>query len=113
MVASEDKNIRFFQIDGDKNEKIMSESYTFMNLTFRYFLWYKSLPLTLHLSILALVLCGLTGVRFNEMSIDSAAFLGNGTEVVVGGRKPFFFSYDTTSGAISKIPGESAAANST
>lgn len=28
MVASEDKNIRFFQVDGDKNEKIMSESCT-------------------------------------------------------------------------------------
>lgn len=69
--------------------------------------------ITLHICILALVLCGLTGVRFNEMSIDSAAFLGNGTEVVVGGRKPFFFSYDTTSGAISKIPGESAAAHRT
>jgi hypothetical protein len=69
------------------------------------------MSLILPLSALALVRCGLTGVRFNEMSIDSAAFLGNGTEVVVGGRKPFFFSYDTTSGAISKIPGESTAAH--
>ena len=51
------------------------------------------------------------GVKFNEMSITCAAFLGEGfgtragSEVVVSGRKPYFFSYDTTTGSVNKVPG--------
>ena len=51
------------------------------------------------------------GVKFNEMSITCAAFVGEGfgtkagSEVVVSGRKPYFFSYDTTTGSVNKVPG--------
>ena len=68
MVASGDKHLRFFRIDGDKNEKQLS-------------------------------------VKFNDMSITCAAFLGCSSEVVVSGRKPFFYSYDTASGLVTKLPG--------
>lgn len=74
LVAGEDKHMRFFKIDGEKNEKQLS-------------------------------------VRLNDMSIQQAAFrrcgLGNNnnTEVLACGRKPFFYSYDTESGNVAKIPG--------
>lgn len=44
-------------------------------------------------------------VKFNDMSISNAAFLGSSTEVVLSGRKPFFYGYDTESGHVSKYPG--------
>lgn len=68
MVASGDKHLRFFRIDGEKNEKQLS-------------------------------------VKFSDMSITCAAFLGCSSEVVVSGRKPFFYSYDTASGLVTKLPG--------
>ena len=43
-------------------------------------------------------------VCFSDMRIACAAFLGATSEVVVGGRKPFFYTYDTASGAVSKLP---------
>lgn len=41
------------------------------------------------------------------MSIKFAEFVGDPTsgEVIVGGRKPFFYSYDTVTGRTVKIPG--------
>lgn len=74
MVAGEDKHLRFFKIDGEKNEKQLS-------------------------------------VRLNDMSVQQAAFRrsgagnNNNTEVLACGRKPFFYSYDTESGNVAKIPG--------
>lgn len=78
LVAGEDKHMRFFKIDGEKNEKQLS-------------------------------------VRLNDMSIQQAAFRrtggasvgssNNSTEVLACGRKPFFYSYDTESGNVAKIPG--------
>lgn len=47
-------------------------------------------------------------VRFNDMSIKTAEFLGGAKgagEVIVGGRRPYFYSYDVGSGSITKIPG--------
>ena len=62
--------MRFFKIDGEKNEKQLS-------------------------------------VRLNDMSIQNAVFRKNssGSEVLACGRKPFFYSYDTVSGNVAKIPG--------
>lgn len=66
--------MRFFKIDGEKNEKQLS-------------------------------------VRLNDMSVQNAVFRrtgagnNNNTEVLACGRKPFFYSYDTESGNVSKIPG--------
>lgn len=68
MVGGMDKHLRFFRIDGEKNEKQLS-------------------------------------VKFNDMAIQSASFIGNTAEVIVGGRKPFFYSYDTITGNVLKIPG--------
>jgi U3 small nucleolar RNA-associated protein 18 len=68
MVGGMDKHLRFFRIDGEKNEKQLS-------------------------------------VKFNDMAIQSASFIGNTAEVVLGGRKPFFYSYDTITGNVLKIPG--------
>lgn len=77
LVAGEDKYMRFFKIDGEKNEKQLS-------------------------------------VRLNDMSVQNAVFRtssssGSGnssaTEVIACGRKPFFYSYDTVSGNVAKIPG--------
>mmetsp|Transcript_27975 Transcript_27975/g.47883 ORF Transcript_27975/g.47883 Transcript_27975/m.47883 type:complete len:541 (-) Transcript_27975:91-1713(-) len=70
LVAGEDKHMRFFKIDGEKNEKQLS-------------------------------------VRLNDMSIQNAVFRKNssGSEVLACGRKPFFYSYDTVSGNVAKIPG--------
>lgn len=46
------------------------------------------------------------GVRFGDMSISDASFVGKSLEqVVVVGRKPFFYTYDISSGKSLKIPG--------
>ena len=44
------------------------------------------------------------------MSIKVAEFLNgpggkNNGEVIVGGRRPYFYSYDTASGSLIKVPG--------
>ncbi len=46
-----------------------------------------------------------SGVRFNDMKVANARFLGTSAEVAVSGRKPYFYVYDTLSGGMSKIPG--------
>jgi U3 small nucleolar RNA-associated protein 18 len=94
LVAGQDKYMRLFKVDGEKNEKQLA-------------------------------------VRFNDMAIQSACFRGSSStsssssgsgsgssgsgsgsgsgsvssEVVLCGRKPFFYSYDTVHGQISKIAG--------
>ena len=68
MTGGADRFLRFFQVDGDRNEHLL-------------------------------------GVRFNELPISKAAFVGDSGEVVLAGRKPFFFSYDTDSGKVTKVPG--------
>ena len=68
MTGGNDRFLRFFRVDGDKNEKTLS-------------------------------------VRFNDMPISCATFLGNSSQVVIGGRKPFFYSYDCESGKVTKVPG--------
>ena len=45
-------------------------------------------------------------VHFNDMAISNARFLGRSSEVVVSGRKPYFYSYDSVSGGVSKVIGE-------
>ncbi len=69
LAAGMDKQVRFFRIDGERNEKQLS-------------------------------------VRFNDMAVTNARFLGQTAEVAVCGRKPYFYVYDSLSGAIAKIPGE-------
>lgn len=44
-------------------------------------------------------------VKFSDTSVSSAAFLGASAEVVLSGRKPFFYGYDTESGRVSRFPG--------
>jgi len=68
LAGGADRFLRFFNVDGEKNEKVLS-------------------------------------VRFNDMPISEACFLGNTSEVVIGGRKPYFYSYDSESGKTSKVPG--------
>ena len=69
MVGSTDKYLRFFKIDGEKNEKQH-------------------------------------GILFNDMIISSADFVGRTlSQVLVAGRKPYFYTYDMRSGRSMKIPG--------
>jgi hypothetical protein len=55
------------------------------------------------------------GVKFQDMSIKVASFLDNSvdisnsstnSDVVVAGRKPYFYNYDMNSGSITKIMGK-------
>ena len=66
LAAGLDKFLRFFHIDGDRNEKQLS-------------------------------------VRVADMPVHDARFLGNSAEVVVTGRRPYFYLYDTEHGAFSKV----------
>ena len=45
----------------------------------------------------------MAGVKFKDMSISKADYLGSSREVVVSGRKPFFYNYDLETGVVSKI----------
>ena len=44
-------------------------------------------------------------VKFSDTPVSSATFLGASAEVVLSGRKPFFYGYDTESGRVSRYPG--------
>ena len=81
LAAGEDKFMRLFKIDGDKNEKVL-------------------------------------GVKFSEMSISNACFRNSSSssssgsssgsgcdEVIISGRKPYFYTFDLRSGKSTKIPG--------
>jgi len=68
MVGGMDKHLRFFRIDGDKNEKQIS-------------------------------------CKFNDYPIMTSMFLGTTGDVILGGRKPFFYTYDIISGSVSKVSG--------
>ena len=68
LAAGADRFLRFFQIDGDRNEHLLA-------------------------------------VRFNDLPISAASFIGSSGQVVLSGRKPFFYSYDAESGRITKVPG--------
>jgi U3 small nucleolar RNA-associated protein 18 len=68
LAAGTDRFLRFFQVDGDRNEHLLA-------------------------------------VRFNDLPISAASFLGSSSEVVLSGRKPFFYTYDTESGRVTKVPG--------
>lgn len=68
LAAGHDKVLRFFRVDGDKNEKQLS-------------------------------------VRFSDMAILSAQFVPHSSEVLLGGRKPYFYCYDTESGSVRKVSG--------
>jgi hypothetical protein len=84
LVAGEDKYMRFFRIDGDKNEKQLAVRVNDMiiqNATFR------------SIAVGSSAEGASSGVR------------GAAEEVVLCGRKPFFYSYNTESGNIAKIPG--------
>ena len=46
------------------------------------------------------------GILFNDMIVSSANFVGKSlNQVVVAGRKPYFYSYDMRSGRSMKVPG--------
>jgi len=71
FTAGLDKTLRFFQVDGKRNEKV-------------------------------------AGVFFPDLPIQSAAFVdpsGGGAfeQVVVSGRRPFFYWYDTVSGTTGRV----------
>ncbi len=70
FTAGMDKTLRFFQVDGKRNEKV-------------------------------------AGVFFPDLPIQSAAFVDDGSgafqQVVVSGRRPFFYWYDTVSGATGRV----------
>jgi len=44
-------------------------------------------------------------VRIADMPVSTAGFLGQSSEVVVGGRRPYFYTYDTATGETGKIAG--------
>jgi hypothetical protein len=45
------------------------------------------------------------GVEFQDIAIKNAKFIGqNHEEIVICGRRPFYYTYDLTSGHVSKIP---------
>lgn len=88
LVAGEDKYMRFFRIDGDKNEKQLAvrvQDMIIQNATFR----------------------STTTAGAGAGGSASSGARGAAEEVVLCGRKPFFYSYDTDSGNIAKIPGMS------
>lgn len=93
LVAGEDKYMRFFRIDGDKNEKQLAVRVNDMiiqNATFRSNSG------------------GGGGGSSSGGEVDSNSSSRSAEEVVLCGRKPFFYSYDTESGNIAKIPGKNA-----
>jgi len=44
------------------------------------------------------------GVFFPDLPITCASFVNGGSSVVLSGRRPFFYTYDVTSGVVEKIP---------
>jgi len=44
-------------------------------------------------------------VKIADLPISTASFVGNTSEVVIAGRKPFFYSYEATTGTVNKYPG--------
>ena len=82
MTAGMDKMLRFFRIDGDSNNEDANGGNGGINTKVH-------------------------GIQFPDMPITCASFVtgGGGGSVVLGGRRPFFYVYDTISGAIQKIPG--------
>jgi len=44
------------------------------------------------------------GIHFPTLPIHSASFLGDTGKVVVSGRRPFFYIYDSVSGKLDKVP---------
>ncbi|EWM21880.1 u3 small nucleolar rna-associated protein 18 [Nannochloropsis gaditana] len=72
FTAGLDKTLRFFQVDGKRNDKV-------------------------------------AGVFFQDLPIQAAAFVDGGgdksfREVVVSGRRPFFYWHDLEAGASSRVP---------
>lgn len=47
----------------------------------------------------------LLGVRFKDLAVRSAGFLKHRTEMLVSGRKPYFYVLDTATGQLAKMPG--------
>ncbi|KQK05209.1 U3 small nucleolar RNA-associated protein 18 homolog [Brachypodium distachyon] len=66
LVASLDKCLKFFQIDGKRNPKIQS-------------------------------------IYIEDCPIRKASFLPDGSEVILSGRRKFFYSFDLVKAAVSKI----------
>jgi hypothetical protein len=45
------------------------------------------------------------GIVFNDLTIKEAKFIGSQhQEIIVCGRRPYYYSYDIVSGQVSKIP---------
>lgn len=65
LAAGLDRQLRFFRVDGEHNQQLLS-------------------------------------VEFPDMPVRSAAFLGESSEVVLAGRTPYFYSYDSASGSVQK-----------
>lgn len=66
MVGGEDKGLKFFKVDGERNEKQLS-------------------------------------VKLKDMRISEARFLGTSSNAVLAGRKPYYYTYDTSHGRLNKI----------
>ena len=45
------------------------------------------------------------GVRFNDMAIKRATFVGHSSEILLCGRTPFMYTYDIVSGSIARVVG--------
>jgi len=67
LTGGMDKTLRFFLVDGEKNQKIH-------------------------------------GIHFPKLPIYSASFMGSTGNVVVSGRRPFFYIYDATAGKLDMVP---------
>lgn len=78
LTAGLDKTLRFFQVNGGDQDSEDPESLT--------------ASVKVH------------GIHFPKLPIYSAAFLGSTGNVVVSGRRPFFYVYDAASGSLDLIP---------
>jgi U3 small nucleolar RNA-associated protein 18 len=88
LVASQDKHLKVFKIDEDKNEKQLGQ---FLR---------RLLP---RCGFNLIYYCATVGLHFKDILIRSAKFVGKDGEIVVSGRKPYYYSYDAVSGKITKL----------
>jgi len=142
ISVGQDRVVRFFRIDGDKNPKQLSFRVQDMKIDDAKFLgdddddldcYDDDFVMSLSTTIIYLSCLSITSIYLSHLSIYLSIYLPIylstylsiypsiylsiyihisiyriGDDVIVVGRKPFFYSYNTTRGSISKIPGKLA-----
>jgi hypothetical protein len=93
VVAGADRWLRVFKVGGDSMDKVLGTLH-------RHITRNVSSHRLSHSFVVP-------GTCFKEMPISDARLLGpSSSEVLVCGRKPFFYSYDLESGVVNRVPGE-------